>query len=229
MTKTLLAMGAHYDDCVFGIPGIMLQAIRKHYRVVILTLIGDYTNWPPARGREQQIMQGTKDICKEYGAEMRYLDFASHRYDVDMKSKRAVAEAVAEIEADIALMLWPHDHHHDHTIASDLCKIALRHGGRVLDDRQVKRPREIYCYDNGPRHTIGFEADTYVNVTDEWATSMEWLGRFMALVRGEEFDAKHQHSAQRAKEVLARYRGATCGVQYAEAIWSANKLPRDIL
>src|SRR6187431_2326589 len=104
MPKTILGIGAHYDNCVFGISGTLLKAVRKNHRVVILTLIGDYTNWPPAQGREREIVQGTTDLAKSYGVEMRFLNFAQMKYDVTEANKRAVAEAVAEIQPDIAFI-----------------------------------------------------------------------------------------------------------------------------
>lgn len=230
MAKTILGIGAHYDDCVFGIPGILLSAVRKNHRVVILSLIGDYSSWKPAKGREREITDGTRAICKDYGVEHRFLDFASMTYDVNMDTKRAVAEAVVEIQPDVAFMLWPHDQHADHEVASQLSKVALRHGDRVLPPGQrYRRPQQIYMYDNGPRHTIGFEPNTFVDITDEWPKAIEWLGRLMALVRGEEYDPKKSDGAQRAKESLARYRGHTCGVKYAEALNAANAYPQEFL
>jgi hypothetical protein len=50
----------------------------------------------------------------------------------------------------------------------------------------------------------------------------------MALVRGEKFDPAQPDAAQQAKEALARYRGQTCGVRYAEALRSANAYPQEI-
>lgn len=227
--RTILAIGAHYDDCVFGIPGILLQAVRKHYRVIILSVIGDYSNWPPTRGREKEFVQATIKISQEYGAEMRYLKYASHRYDVNMETKRALAMVVADVRPDIAFMMWPHDSHHDHEVASTLSKIALQHGDRLLEKGPFRPARAIYAYDNGPRHTIGFEPNTFVDVTGEWARAQEWLGRFMALTRNQKYDPRAQDGAQRAKEALASYRGATCGVRYAEALWATHFQPREIL
>ena len=229
MTKTILGIGAHYDDCVFGIPGILLRAVRKNYRVVILSLIDDYTNWPPARGRAKEIVDGTIQLCGEYGAEHRFLDFASMRYDVTTDTKFAVSEAVAEIQPDVAFMLWSHDQHADHEVASRLSKVALRHGDRLFDSpRSYKRPQQVFLYDNGPRHTIGFEPNTFVDVSDEWPRAIEWLGRLMALVRNRPYDPSTLDGAQRTKESQARYRGQTCGVQYAEAVRSAVPFPHEI-
>ena len=197
MPKTILAIGAHYDDCPFGIPGILLKAVRKNYRVVILAMIGDYTNWKPVQGREDFLLKGTVEICKEFGVEMRYLDFASMNYDVNNENKRKVAEAVAEIKPDIAFNMWPHDQHTDHEVASRLAKVALKHGDRMLPKGSIyKTARKVYLYDNGPRHTIGFEPNTFVDVTEEWPQAMEWLGRFMALVRNEKYDPTKLDGAQ---------------------------------
>jgi LmbE family N-acetylglucosaminyl deacetylase len=229
MAKTVLAIGAHYDDCVFGIPGILLAAARKHYQVVILSLIGDYSNWSPTKGREKEFVTETIAISKEFGAEMRYLKYASHRYEVDLETKRAVAEIVAEVQPEVAFMMWPHDHHHDHEVAGIVSKVALAHGDRLVDKGPFKPPRAIFAYDNGPRHTIGFEPNTFVDVTAEWASAREWLGRFMALTRNQKYDPKTLDGAVRAKEALAAYRGSTCGVQYAEALWADRHRPQEIL
>jgi N-acetylglucosamine malate deacetylase 1 len=229
MAKTVLAIGAHYDDCVFGIPGILLQAARKHSRVVVLSVIGDYGNWSPTRGRAKEFVDRTVEISKEYGAEMRYLPYASHRFDVDRDTKRAVAAVVAEVRPDVAFLLWPRDRHHDHEVAGTLAKIALQHGDRLLDQGPFRPAGSIYAFDNGPRHTIGFEPNTFVDVTAEWPAALEWLGRFMALTADKPYDRNTLDSAQRAKEALAAYRGLTCGVRYAEALWAMTPSPRDIL
>jgi hypothetical protein len=87
----------------------------------------------------------------------------------------------------------------------------------------------MYAYDNGPGHTIGFEPNTFVDVTAEWPAAMDWLGRFMALMRGKRYDRNAPDGAQRAKEALAAYRGLACGVRYAEALWATAARPQEIL
>lgn len=228
--QTVLAIGAHYDDCAFGIPGVLLQAVDKGYRVVIVSLIGDYTNWVPVRGRARELVEGTRRICADFGTEVRFLPYASGTLQVTDGSKRALAEVVAEVRPDIAFMLWAHDQHPDHENAAALSKVALRLGNRVLPDpfAPYASPRRTYLYDNGPRHTIGFVPNTFVDVTGEWSRSVEWLGRLMALVRNEPYHPGALDDAQRARETLVRYRGATCGVAYAEALASADAYPQEL-
>lgn len=229
MPKTLLALGAHYDDCVFGIPGLLLQAVAKEYRVVVCALIGDYTNWPPVKGREQQLLEVSKELAHHHGIEMRFLDFASGRFSLNEQTKLAVAKVVAEVHPDVAFVLWERDNHPDHEAAAAICKPALRLADRILGVPRVKLPGRIYSYDNGPGHTIGFEPNTFVDVSDFWPSAMEWLGQLMAFVHEKPYDELTPDAAQLAKANLARYRGAACGAKYAEALWSPRARAVEIL
>jgi hypothetical protein len=114
-------------------------------------------------------------------------------------------------------------------VAAVLGKVALLHGDRLLDGKPFRPAGAVYAYDNGPGHTVGFEPNTFVDITAEWATAAEWLGRYMALTRGQKYDPKVADAAVRAKEALAAYRGLACGVRYAEAVWAFTPSPRDIL
>lgn len=227
--KTLLAIGAHYDDCVFGIPGILLEAVRKGYRVVILNIIGDYANWSPVKGRAEQLRTTNIRLASERGIEVRFMDYASMHFDVNADTKRAVAEVVADVKPDVAFMLWRRDRHPDHEVASVLSEMALRQPGAILGRPGVRAVRQIYAYDNGPGHTIGFEPNTFVDVTAEWPAAMEWLGQLMAFVRNRPYDTQSPDRTQTVKQTLAQYRGLACGVKYAEAVWATRAEPREIL
>lgn len=228
MAKTILALGAHYDDCPFGVPGILLKAVKQHYRVVICSLIGDYANWPPVKDRAQALLDKTTEMAKERGIEMRFLPFTSMGFEATLDTKRAVAEVVADVQPDTAFMLWPRDRHPDHEAASAICHAALFQPARLLGKDDVRSPSQVFWYDNGPGHTIDFTPDTYVDVSDVWTPAMDWLGGLMAFVRNKPLDPA-KDAAVETKTVLARYRGLACGARFAEALRSVRPVARDWL
>ncbi len=228
MAKTILAIGAHYDDCVFGIPGILLQAIRKNHRVVILSLIGDYSNWRPVKGREKALIDGTKRLCGEFGVEIR---FRFRRDDFRCRSRSEEAGRRSRCKDSARRRV--------HAVAARsafrsrsgvaIVEHALKHADRLIAESIPYRAPSPGLLVTTVLDTIDFEPNTFVDITDDWPRATEWLGRLMALARNTDYDPLRQDGAVRAKESLARYRGGTCGVQYAEALRSFNEYPQDIL
>jgi LmbE family N-acetylglucosaminyl deacetylase len=228
MSKTILAIGAHYDDCVFGIPGLLLQAVSKHYRVVILAMIGDYTQWGPAKGRADELRATTIRLAKERGMEFRFLKYASMGFDPNPETRRATAEVVADVKPDLAFMLWNRDRHPDHEAAAAISAMALRQPAAILGDSAVRGPSRIYAFDNGPGHTIGFEPNTFIDISPEWPAASAWLGELMAFVRNRPYVAGAPDAATEVKETLARYRGLACGARHAEAIWATKPYKQEL-
>ncbi|MBT3379747.1 MAG: hypothetical protein HN742_31850 [Lentisphaerae bacterium] len=225
----LLAIGAHYDDCVFGIPGTLLRAANQGHHVTILSVIGNYRNWAPVgEDRQDALIEGTTTLCRERGVEARFLNYQSMGVEVNESSKRAVAEVVAEEKPDVGFLLWPWDSHPDHEVVSQLSKAAFNWSGAILgEDRGIRPPRRLYYYDNGPRHTTGFEPDTFMDVEDVSSDALDWLSSLMGLALGP--DIGRTAAPIEAKRVLAAYRGQSCGVRFAEAFKSFQNYPTDVL
>ena len=201
--------------------------MRNHHRVVVLNLIGDYTNWPPVKGRAQGLIELSVRLAKERGIEMRFLKHASMGFEPNLEIKRAVAEVVAEAAPDTACMLWRHDRHADHEAASAIAQAALSQPARVLGRDVAKAPSQIFWFDNGPGHTLDFQPDTYVDVSDEWPAAMEWLGGLMAYIKNGPFDPA-KDGAMETKTVLSRYRGLACGARHAEALRAMRPVAREL-
>ena len=66
-------------------------------------------------------------------------------------------------------------------------------------------------------------------MSDVWPSAMDWLGQLMAFVRDKPYDENEPDAAQTSKTTLARYRGASCGAKYAEALWAMHARPVEIL
>lgn len=224
----ILAIGAHYDDCIFGIPGTLLRAAASGHQVVLLSVIGDYRNWSPVgEERQNELVEGTRRLCRNRQMDMRFLPYRSMEFAVDESTKKAVAEIVADVEPEVGFMLWPDDSHPDHEVVSQLSKVAFNWAGTVLgNSSRVRRPRKLYYYDNGPRHTVGFEPDTFVDISEYWSEAVDWLGSLMSLVLGSE--SKGVSGPLDAKQVLSAYRGKSCGVRYAEALRSFQAYPVEL-
>lgn len=112
--RSILFIGGHMDDSEWGAGGLMFKAVKAGFRVVVVQTVGDWSNWPPAQGREARVKQGVMRIAREMDVEKILFEYKYHYVPVDLEIKQRIAGIVADVEPEIAVIICENDYWTDH-------------------------------------------------------------------------------------------------------------------
>jgi LmbE family N-acetylglucosaminyl deacetylase len=171
----ILAIGAHMDDAEGGVGGILISAVEKGYRVVVVVAISDYTTWRPTIGREEQCKADQLALAKRFGFELRFLGYAYHRLEANVEFKRKLADIANEVQPEIVFVQQPEDHWPDHVASGVAGKDAVLFQHGLSANVDAKRPSRVFSYCSGANQTIRFEPDFYFDVTPVMARYMDLI------------------------------------------------------
>ena len=236
--KTLLCVGAHMDDCEWMAGGLIHKAVADGLRVVLVQAVSDWHGWPSAKGREKKVEEGVVRIAREMGVEKILLGFKYHHVPVDTALKTRIAQIVADVDPDIAVILSESDYWTDHANIGRAAKDGIMFPHGYLG-RAVKTPRVILAGSAGAHQTHDFRPDTFIDVTP-------YIGKVAATLTG--LDAlltdssavssvlglkdsgvaiEMSHGAERV--VAARQVwGEMCGVRFAEGFQAIRRAPSQL-
>ena len=141
--KTVLAIEAHADDATLGAGALLIEAARQGHRVVIVTVVSDFSTWGTTVGREAELKRQLIDQSKAYGFERIFLDYPYHRTSgEDLVLKQKLAQIHADCQSDVALIHHHEDHWPDHAASARVSHDALLFPHRKLLDVGVRIDRK---------------------------------------------------------------------------------------
>lgn len=233
--RTILVIGAHYDDCEIGAGGLIFKAVKKGHRVVLLNVASDYSTWRVTKGREKRIREQNLAKAREMGVEKRFLEFGYQQVVQNLKTLRRIAEVVVDVKPDITLF---HDRNEleqapaDHATVGILAEQAVRNADTILGGLTVSYGREMYAYEVYPQRE--FRPDVFIDIGDVLKPVIETINFFRKL-NAESPQAERAGQLEATMKVYpggeelpltawaelklgtARVRGHQCGLRFAEA------------
>ena len=245
--KTILVVGAHMDDCEIGAGGLIIKAVNKGHRVVLVNCASDYSTWCTTKGREKDVKEKILRKAKEMGVEKRFLEYGYQSVPNNLEAIRKIAEVVMDVKPDLVLTHYRFETSpSDHGTVGAITEYAWRNAETVLGGKASSRPDcEIYAYEvylrPSPPHPL-FQPDTYIDISGvikevvdapnyfdelyaEYPPAKKWGAPIRSKIKidylGEEEISLHVHGEM--KLTLSRYRGFQCGVRYAEAYMALDK------
>ena len=238
--RTILVIGAHYDDCEIGAGGLIVKAVKKGHRVVLLNVVGDYSTWNVTKGRESRIREQNEAKAREMGVEKRYLNYGYQQVTENLETLKKIAEVVVDVKPDITLFNDRNERERapsDHSIVGVLAEQAVRNADTILGGLTVSYAKEMYAYEIDPQRE--FRPDVFIDIGDVLPSVIETINFFRKL-NGEvpRFQSAGRTDATikinpggeelpltawgEIKLCTARVRGLQGGVRFAEAYKSLD-------
>ncbi len=200
----VLAIGANPDDVEIGTAGTLARHVKEGDNVYILHMINTGYDDPISkqiRRTDEQARESARNAAKIIGAEMIMLDFKDRKIPFNEKSVISVEKIIRKNAIDVVYTHWDGDSHQDHINTHKTVMAAARYVDNIYLFEQVPLPRA---------NVVSYEPKYYVNITNFLQTKIDSLKNYETEIR------KYNHLLE-SVEALARYRGAQCGIKYAEA------------
>ena len=243
-SKTIVAVGAHMDDCWLGMGGFALKAVARGHRMVMVQAVGKYRTWPTVRGRASEIKPQLQDLADRTHVELITLEHDYLRLEARPDLMTELSEILEELAPDILFYQWENDSNQDHVALGAATRVVGHHRPCFLDESRNPGPREIYAY-AADSQAKGFRPDTFVDVGEVVFDLLRLCTVFDEIyavhsggqvvvstitdhMLGDAEVSLTHHTEQ--KWAICRLAGLAAGVRYAEGFWAYRRVPvRDAL
>lgn len=210
--SSVLVFAPHNDDEVLGVGG----TIRKHVLNGDCVTVCEVTSGPKFKllQKEARKAHGKLGVYNTYFLN---LPVGELRNIKQADINRKIVEIVNVVAPEIAYIPFIGDMHIDHRETVESAMVALR----PIHNKTIK---EIYMYEtlsetgwNLTQPDRSFIPNVWVDITETFSDKLEAMSCYQSQI----FDYPHPRSAE-ALESLAKFRGSTVGVMYAEGLMAVR-------
>ena len=180
---SIVAIGAHMDDCWLGMGATAIKAARHGHHVTMVQAVSTYGAWPTVAGRGAEVKALTQRVATQHGIRLLTLGYDYMRVENTPATLARLADVVTELRPDVLFCHWEDDSNQDHVALGAAARIAAMHSSCFRPPEEgpkAKYTREILRFETDSQ-TRNFVPDTFVDVTDELYDALEVAGLFADL------------------------------------------------
>jgi LmbE family N-acetylglucosaminyl deacetylase len=180
---SLVAIGAHMDDCWLGMGATALKAARRGHKVTLVQAVSTYGAWPTVAGRGAEVKELTERVAAQNGIRLITLGYDYMRIENNPATLARLAAVIAGLRPDVLFNHWEDDSNQDHCALGAAARIATMHLSCFRPPEEAptaQYTRQIFRFEVD-HQTRNFTPDTFVNVTEELYDALEICALFADL------------------------------------------------